>query len=299
MPSPLPSPPVARPRPTLGAEALLVARFELRQLLGSLRTVWSMAIYAGFAGLALLTMLWSLEKLESEVRERSGGAALPDDFSEQAAGFLLSSLGWGDEGLAAELIRDQVPLLFVAFFGIASWVLPLLVALVSFDQFSELSTRGARFALLRTRRTGYFLGKAGAAAGAVALLLALMWSLLLGAALWRQSPPLPAVREALRCWALMTVLALPYLGLTALVSALTRPAVAFVATFGVWIGLSIGAAWASRSALPQLAQLFPWSHAPGLIARYAPAVLRSTGALLAIAAVAYGSALLVVRRRDV
>lgn len=292
------SAPAAPPRPSLPREVATVFRFELRQLLVSLRTAWSMSLYAGFAALAVLSMLWAARKLEAEAREKSG-EALPEEFAELSAAFLLRSFGWGDEGLAAELLRDGVPLIYVAFFGVASWALPLLVALVTFDQFSELSTRGARFVLLRARRVGYFLGKAAAAAAAVALFLAVMWGCVLAAALVRDAAPGPAVREAVRAWALMCVLALPYLGLTAVVSALARPAVAFIATFAVWVLLSVGALAIDHSNYPQFGRIFPWHHAPGLIVRYVPTLLAAVASLAAIALVAYGAALAIVRRRDV
>lgn len=299
------------------SEGWTVFRHELRQFLLRPRTLLLMAVYAGFAALAVRIMLFVSQGARAQL-EAAGTEGIPqeeiDRVVEEGVGQALALLGWGTVGDAAELFRDQVPLLVLFFFLLASYFLPLLVALVSFDQFSELSTRGARFALLRVRRTTWLGGKALAAAGSVALFLAVMWVLVVAVATTRGEAPVgAAVREGLRAWALMSVLSLPYLAVTAWVSSLARPRVAFLGVAGAWFFFSVGS-WLVQTVIPylltnagmpgpaeavrRLVVVFPWSHAPALISRHDPTLWRGVGALLIIAAAWYAIALWVVRRRD-
>jgi len=300
--------------------ARVVLRHELRRLAFSGRTLVFGAIYGGFGALSVAAFLWGASRARSEIDKRAGGPVSEADLergTREIVGQVLGWLGWGDAGDAAEMFRDRVPLLGLYFFLLASYFLPLLVAMVSFDQFSELSTRAARYALLRVRRGSYFAGKAAAGAATVALLLALVWTCVGVAAAARGGPDalFDAVRETVRAWALMCVLALPYLSLTALVSAAVRPQFAFLGTFGLWIGLPLGA-WIVDSVLPwmlrrqgweaagvqvrRLLVLFPWQHAPRLISRDVPTLLlHGVLPLCALAALGYLAAFALVRRRDV
>lgn len=181
--------------------------------------------------------------------------------------------------------------------------------------FSELSTRGARFALLRVRRDTYVLGKAAAALGSVVAFLGLMWLIVMGALILHTSHEVSIViRESLRAWVLMVVLALPYLSATALISALVRPALAFVLTLGTWVGLSFGA-WFVGHGGPwlltkfglsslvdyekDLLVLFPWQHASALISRDNLTLARGATALLLLGLAGYVATMYIVRRRDV
>jgi ABC-type transport system involved in multi-copper enzyme maturation permease subunit len=309
----------SRARPlTFGAEVWVVFRQELRRFLLSWRTLVPMCIYAGFAALALL----AFHRIEASAKDKlaelgaSNAAEEIQKAKEQVLEGGLKFVGWGDAGDAAEIIRDQVPVTVLAFFMVCSYFLVLLVAMVSFDQFSELSTRGARFALMRIRRSTYFAGKAAAAAAAVAIFLLAMWLVVaISVALRSDSGEmLPVLRESARAWLLMCVLALPYLSITALISTLARPGLAFVLTLGAWIGLSLGSTlvehffpWMlTKFGLESLAEaetklllLFPWEHAHKLISRDVSTLLSGVVGLLLIAAFGYGSALYVVRRRDV
>lgn len=296
-----------------------VLRHEFRALLLSWRALVPMGIYAGFGALAMMVFLKIASAAQSQFEALGGEAATGgslDELAEQTIGGVLRFAGWGEQGDIAELFRDQVPLLIVFFFVLASYFLPLLVALVSFDQFSELSTRGGRFALLRVRRTSYVAGKALAAAGTVSAFLLSMWLVVIVVASVQGGVEvLPrALKEGLRGWVLMTALSLPYLSLTALVSSVTRPGLAFVATLGLWVALSIGS-WVVGSLVPSLLErsemtglagwvekltvLFPWESAPALISRHGPTLAQGLVNLLLLAAIGYVVTALVVRRRDV
>lgn len=289
--------------PGLSREVWTVFRHEFRALLLSTRTLLPMLVYGGFGALSMLGFVKAANSAQAQLDEMGGPEAAGGTLQqagEEVIGKALEMVGWATSGDVAEIFRDRVPLLELFFFVLASYFLPLLVALVSFDQFSELSTRGARFALLRVRRMGYFVGKALAAAVSVWAFLLAMWLVVVAVTSVRGGVEvLPyAVREGLRFWLLMCVLALPYLAITALISSFVRPRIAFVGTLGAWIGLSLGASIVSRTA-PALLVIFPWQHAPKLIVRWMPALLGGVGALLVIAAVVYTAAALYVRRRDV
>ena len=301
---------------SFGREWWIVFRHEFRRLLFSPRTLIPMVIYAGFAALTLL----GFQRIEKTVDEQRDEQHIDDETyrkgKEDALAKGLSLANWGNEGDAAEIVRDHVPLTIVIFFAISSYFLPLLVAVVSFDQFSELSTRGARYALLRVRRETYVLGKAAASIASVAAFLLVMWLVVAIDTSIRgpagESPV--ALREGVRAWALMCIVAIPYLSLTALISSFVRPVLAFVGTLGAWIGLGLGVAlvghlfpWIlekmslSAAVEPEkkLLLLFPWEHVPKLISRDPLTLARGIVGLLLIAIAGYVATLYVVRRRDV
>lgn len=307
LPAPVPDLPGARgarPAPARAREVLTVFRHEYRYLFLSVRTLVPMLIYAGFGGLSMLVFV----KLAATARQKAVETGLSTEQLEsglgETLGKVLSWVGWGDEGTGAEIMRDHVPLLVLFFFALSSYFLPLLVAVVSFDQFSDLSTRGARFSLLRVRRETYFAGKALAACASVAGFLFAMWLVVIVVAAVHggSGEVFYAVREGLRAWALMCVLALPYLALTAIVSSYAKPGLAFVGTFGAYIAMSMANTVARR--LPDALQtvllpLFPWEHAPKLISRYTPTMAAGVAALVAIALALYVLTGWLVRRRDV
>lgn len=304
---------------SIASEVGTVLRHEFRSLLLSWRALVPMGIYAGFGALSMLIFLNIAGAARTQFDKLGGEAATGDSLesvAEQTIGGALGFAGWGAEGDIAEIFRDEVPLLIVFFFVLASYFLPLLVALVSFDQFSELSTRGARFALLRVRRVSYLAGKALAAAATVSAFLLAMWVVVVivtGVTGGAEVVP-RAVMEGLRGWALMTVLALPYLSLTALVSSVVRPGLAFVGVLGLWVALSIGS-YVVGSLIPglltdadmtgladavaKLSVLFPWESAPKLISRHGPTLALGVVNLLLLAVAGYIVTGLVVRRRDV
>ena len=294
-----------------GGEWWVVFRHEFRRFLWSAWTLVAMGIYGGIAAGILKFFQW----IEEKTPLKALNEALTPEQRQEAIAQALGQAGIANAGDVADYVRDHVPFTYIGFFLTASFFLPLLVAIVSFDQFSELSTRGARFVLLRVRRTTYFLGKAVAAMIAVVAFLLITW-VIVAASTAARSPgeELPYVlKEAVRGWLLMSVTALPYLSLTAIVSAFTRPVWAFLLTFGTYVGLFI--AWLIASALPgwleggaldalaaparKLHLLFPWEHLAKLISRDTPTVMSGVIGLLLIAAAGYGAALYVVRRRDV
>lgn len=289
-------------------------RHELRHLALSVRTLLPMGVYAGCGALAVMLFLFIANKTRDAALEKLGGdtekMAELEGESWNIAGQVLSGLGFDVAGDLAEMARDHVPPLVVFFQFVSGLFLPLLVALVSFDQFSELSTRGARFALLRVRRETYFAGKALAAIIAVAGFLLVMW-LVVGTVATARSgigeAPY-ALREALRAWALTCVLALPYLSLTAIVSALARPGLAFLGTFGLWIALWVGDAisgflaakeGATGTIFHAIEYAFPAEHGARLLSRYAPTLWTGVAGLVLIAAAGYACAAYIIRSRDV
>ena len=287
-----------------GREIATVFRHELRTLLLSPRTFVPMLVYAGFGGLAMHLFL----KVADEGQKTAGSLGLAPDKIDanlaEAVGQVMSFVGWGSYSTGVELVRAHVPLVEVFFFAVASYFLPLLVALVTYDQFSDLSTRGARFALLRVRRTSYYVGKSLAAAGSVVGFLAAMWAVVVAVAMVHGGAAAvgPALVEGVRSWVLMSVLALPYLSVTALVSTLAPPGRAFVATLGAYIAISVlsmlnGRLPEALSAITR--QAFPWQHAPSLLSREVGPLSTGVMSLAAIALVLHGATVGLLRRRDV
>lgn len=300
--------------PTVWRETWTVFRHEIRRFLLSPRTLWPMLVFAGFGALSMSIFAFVSEQALNEAARQGISREDLAEQGEAVVAALLQFSGWGNEGDAAEIFRDQVPLLILFFFVVASYFLPLLVAMVSFDQFSELSTRGARFALLRVRRGTYLAGKALAAGGSVSVFLLLMWLLVMGVSVYRGDPLGISLREALRAWVLMSILALPYLSLTAFISAWVRPGLAFLGTVAAWIGLSVGSttlgfiipsiltARGSEEAARQVKRLlviFPWEHSTSLVSRHSLTVLKGVFPLLILAALGYVATYALVRRRDV
>lgn len=310
--------PSTQARPAI-REVGTVVRHEFRSLFLSWRALVPMGIYAGFGALAMLIFMKiagaASDQFNAMGGEEATGGSL-QTLAEQTVGGALRFAGWGNEGDIAELFRDQVPLLIVFFFVLASYFLPLLVALVSFDQFSELSTRGARFALLRVRRLSYLAGKALAAAATVSAFLLAMWLVVVVVtSVQGGAEVVPrAIKEGVRGWLLMTLLSLPYLSLTALVSSVVRPGLAFVGVLGLWIALSIGSYFVGSlipgflerggneglaTTVAKLTVLFPWDSAPNLLSRHGATLTQGIVNLLLLAVIGYVITGVVVRRRDV
>lgn len=278
-----------------------------------------MGIYAGFGALSMLIFMKIAGAANAQFQAMGGEEATGSSLqsvAEQTVGGALRFAGWGNEGDIAEIFRDQVPLLIVFFFVLASYFLPLLVALVSFDQFSELSTRGARFALLRVRRLSYLAGKALAAAATVSVFLAAMWLVVVVVTSVQGGAEIipRAIKEGARGWLLMTVLSLPYLALTALVSSIVRPGLAFVGVLGLWIGLFMGSLFVGSfiphyleergqeglaAKVEKLSVLFPWNSASNLLSRHGATLTQGIVNLLLLALIGYVITGVVVRRRDV
>jgi ABC-type transport system involved in multi-copper enzyme maturation permease subunit len=299
-------------------EAWIIGRNEFRYLFFTVRTLAPMLIYAAFGALAVFAFIWLGDRAREEVVNQFGDKAVEvlQKRSEELTGSILEFVHWGTKGDAAELFRDKVPLLIVFFFALSSFFLPLLVAVVTFDQFSELSTRGARFVLLRVRRGSYFVGKIAAAWLSVSAFLLVMWTVVVALAIVHDGTELtaPALREGVRAWALMSLLALPYLALTAFVSSLVTPGLAFILTLGSLIAIVMGNVivgrtipwtfkrWGWESAAEaerHLLAIFPWHHAPKLISRDGMTLASGVGSLLLIALIGYLLTFFVIRRRDV
>jgi hypothetical protein len=294
-----------------GGEWWTLFRHEFIRFLWSPWALVPMVIYSGFSA----AVLWSFRALAEMTHLKELNDSLSPEQREAVVAEALKKANIGNAGDVAEYVRDHVPLELLGFFLTVSFFLPLLVAVVSFDQFSELSTRGARFALLRVRRETYFIGKAAAGIVAVTAFLFVMWAVACLSTVTHSpsSETYYIIRESVRGWLLMSVTALPYLAFTATVSAFVRPVMAFILTFAGYIGLSI--VWLITAQIPDRIQragwdslvepsrkillVFPWDHLPKLISRDTPTVLSGVFGVGLIALFVYGLALYVVRRRDV
>jgi len=288
-------------RRTMADEVGVVFRQELRRFLRAPRTLWAAGLYA-LAGLGTASLLRrTAEVVGDEAKQADVDPQQLASQSGELLGQVLSFTGWGDAATGRAIADAGVPLTVLAFFVLGSWFLPMLVATVAFDRYSDLATGGARFALLRVRRESWFAGRWLATAASSALLLGVMWLLaLVPLARIEGASPQAVLREGVRDALLSMLLALPYLSLTALVSSLARPAVAFVATAGTWLALStLGASLPTEGAGAALRGLLPWSWAPHLIARDAGQLSAGIAGLSGLALLYALAALWLLRRRDV
>src|SRR6185312_12689348 len=110
-----------------------IAAYEIRALLLSARTWAPMLIYAGFAALALYGYVQAAENARAAAIDKFGpqaSSALDKNTQEIATG-ILTRFGWGTEEDVAAIFAAKTPLMLVYFFAIASYFLPLLVAIVT------------------------------------------------------------------------------------------------------------------------------------------------------------------------
>jgi hypothetical protein len=303
-------------RATFAHEWLVVFRHEFKRLMLSRRALLPMALYAGFAVMTLSMLHFGEQQAQVQREKRHLTDQEVERGTKETLAKALTESGWGDPNVAEELVGAHVPLTILSFFVLVSYFLPLLVSLVTFDQFSELSTRGARFTLLRIRRETYVAGKAVAAIAGIFIFLGAMW---LVVAIWTtirgdKDELFSILTECGRSWIMMCVLAIPYLSITAIISSLAAPGIAFIGNVGALLGLWFGALliqyalpWLFRvtslTGLTESSQklliVFPWQHAHRLISRGFFTMLAGVLGLLLIAGFGYAATLFIVRRRDV
>ena len=297
-------------------DALLVARFDLGESLRSRRALVLLLLYlagsmAGAGGfVTLLQEIESAVAAQLSVAQTQNPGAMTstllasDQFLDVLAGLL------GDRALAAELVA--VPPMALFYSWMATFFAPVLVVMTSSDTVTgELSSGSARFALFRTDRLSWAMGKLGGQT------LTLGVGLLLGAIgvhavgwIWlgRFEPGATAwwlLRLTGRAW----IYGFAYVGIVLGVSQLTRSVnwargLSLLALIGAGVASSaLGSERLQRKFdLPVLMetvrQLFPGAHKielwrPELVDRLPPMLM-----LCAIGVTAFFVGHLVFARRD-
>lgn len=288
-------------------DAALVAGFDLFESLRSRKVLVLLALYVAGAMAAAGGFVGLLHELEGTLAEtlqvsatEKPGALTDALMASDELRRVLSDLV-GDEGLVDALIK--VPLLALFYGWMAFTFVPALVTFTSCDAVSsEVATGSSRFALFRTERISWALGKLGGQA-------ALMFVGILGGALgtWIVGTAFLSgfavadsawwlVRLSLRAW----WNGLPYLGLAMGVSLATRTANGSraLALFGL-IALGIGdtvlasdkVAEYAPVLVPTLRLLFPGGYTldhwrPDLLER-APALVMQLALAIAFFSVGF------------
>ena len=219
--------PLVGPAPTLKPlpELWTIVRAELRRTVRSARALLLMLVYGAFTVLAGLVVAGLTRGIEKQ---------LDPTAAIQARSGLLALLVGGDEGALRAL--SGLPVLVPLVFRLTLFFLPLYVALLGFDQLSsEVGSRSVRYLVVRSRRSSIVLGKFAAQALVLSLLVGVVvGGLFLTAGLGAEiSEPATYAAMAGRFWIAGTSLALAYLALTTVASALTStPAGSLFANLG-------------------------------------------------------------------
>ncbi len=210
-------------------DAWLVASFDLRESLRSRRAIALLLLYAAGAVAASMLFLRILHNAELRLadtlhvpRTDRPGAMTEGLLASDAAVDLLGSL-LDDRSLARSLVR--VPVIALFYGWLAFFVMPLFAVLASADAIAgEVASGASRYALVRTDRLGWTLGKAGGQAALLAFGIAIgaIASFIVGWAMLSGFAPIPAAywlaAFSFRAW----LFGLAYLGIALGISQLVR-----------------------------------------------------------------------------
>ncbi|MBL6975975.1 MAG: ABC transporter permease subunit [Deltaproteobacteria bacterium] len=224
-------------------QAWLVARFDLGTALRTRRALAAVLLYVLVAvgtGAGLVWVDMELGRHFDTARVAVNIASTADS-NVPSLDEVLSKLPGVDAEMARHLL--DMPLIVLGYFSITLFLLPFLVALVSFDIVnSEVRNRSARFVLLRCSRTTLLSGKF-LSHGLLLATATLLANVAIFFYAWWRMPDIPAARTALllgQYWALSLVVGFCYLSLATLVSSLVDGGgLSMVAMFVVLIALSI------------------------------------------------------------
>lgn len=223
--------PLVGPAPTLNPfpELWTVTRAELRRTVRSARALLLLLVYGTFTLLAGLVVAALTRGIEQQMD--------PAAAVQARSGILALLVGGNEEALRA---LSGLPVLVPLVFRLTLVFLPLYVALLGFDQLSsEVGSRSVRYLVVRSRRASIVLGKFAAQALVLAVLMAVVvGGLFLAAGLKTdiEDPAGYAVMAA-RFWGAGMTLALAYLALTTLSSAITSsPAGSLFTNLGFLLG---------------------------------------------------------------
>jgi ABC-type transport system involved in multi-copper enzyme maturation permease subunit len=281
---------------------------EWRRTVRSGRVVVLLALYSMFSALVLLVVGNIARAIREQVESRLADSGADTTASAQILAEMNKSvLGVlvGDDPAMLEAL-SLVPLVVLVVFKITLFFLPAYVALMGFDQVSgEVGPRSIRYLTVRARRSSVLLGKFLAQA-TVLLGLVLVIDLAIFVYAWATTPDFTFAGFALnliKFWLAAMVFSLAYLALTTFCSSLFRsPAVSlvfnFILLFAFWLVDVVGSAAKGRTALEYVRFLSPSQYSTNLLH---PQLLQFgvSGVAYAVFALLFlGSALFVLRARD-
>lgn len=290
-------------------ETLVIAEQDLAHALRTVKAVVFLAIYALLTIGAGLIVIWLLNQIEAQVSQATAGMAVgPDQMAAARDAAYVGLMQWfvGDAETAKYLA--EVPVIVLFFFW-ASWTwLPLLIAVMSFDQISgEVQNRSIRYVTLRARRGSLVAGKL---LSNMVLLVALTVAtnlIILGFAAWSvEDLPLgKAFFDLVHFWLLLLPYGFTWLALMSWISSSVRASfLALILGIAALLLIKIlaftfSAAGGYVSWLPQLKWIFPTSYQGLLLSHRATQQLLGAGALTAFGLLFSGLSWLTLARRDV
>lgn len=281
-------------------EILLVFAHEMRRSLRSAKTLVLLLLYGLATGAFGLLFVAGTRTVQENLNAATQGRELPPEALMQMKMGGLSVLFGKDEAQLHYLA--SIPLVVVFFAKFALFFVPLLAALMGFDQISgELQTRSIRFVSLRVRRGALLAGKVLSQLG---LLVGLTAAVNLGtfayAALSISGFPVGAGLLALaRFWLLTLIAATAYVGLAMLCSALFRaPIFSLLTALSALVALWVLALLAHVESLRLIGYALPSHYEEGLFRPDLMSVLASMGAYAGFAALFLGLSYVALRMRD-
>jgi len=295
-------------------DAALVAAFDLAESVRSRKFLALLVLHVLGAVVGTLLFVEVLGEFEAVVADQLGVAetykpgTLTDELMATPEVLEVLSGMLNDEALASELIT--VPPLALFYGWIALFFLPALIVFTSSDAISsELSSGSARYALFRTTRLAWAVGKLGGQAGLLAILTALgavgVW--IVGAVSLAGFDHAGTAWWLARLGARAFVYGFAFLGLALGVSQMTRSvngsrALGLVALIAIGIlgGITMWneAIEYAPVALPAIQPLFPATHRLTLWQPEFAARLPSLAMLLALGGLYFGVGHAVMVRRD-
>lgn len=283
-------------------ETLLIFGHEMRRHLRSAKTLVLLILYSLATVFSGLLFVGATRKVQEQLDKAGQGQPVPPEVLMQMKMSGLSAIfGKGNDEQLQYLASIPMVVVFFAYFALLS--LPVLTALMGFDQVSaELNTRSIRFVSLRVRRGALLAGKVLAQ---LALLIGITAVVNLGiftyAALSSEGFPVGAGLVAMaRFWVLTLVAASTYVALSTLCSTLFRtPIYSLLTALTVLFVLWVTAGLSNFDALSFLQYGLPSHYAAGLFRPDALGVLTSVGAYSAFSAAFLGLAYLTLRARDI
>ena len=281
-------------------ETLIIFAHETRRALRSAKALVLLILYSLATTLSGVAFVTGTRKLQEGLSSMTGGQELPTEQLNELKMGGLSAIFGKDETLIRYLA--EIPLVVVFFFWFTLLFLPLLTALMGFEQLSgELQSRSLRFVSLRARRGSVLAGKVLAQG---ALLVGLTAVVNLGifvyAALSTEGFQVgTGLLSLLKFWILGLVFASSYIGLTALCSALFRvPIFSLLTELSILFGFWLAALLSRFESLHFLGYFVPSHYESGLFSPEWAKLLPSVGAYAVFAAIFLCAAWFALRARD-
>ncbi len=316
--------------PTPLRDILLVAGFELREMLRSRRAYSVIALYLLVATLATLAFVQILVQADAVVKNpasfiiggrpgqgRGGILTPPPAIASAPSQAVLFSRNSPFRGLLSSMLTEKDTLAFILskppialFYTLISFMtLPFLIMITSSETIAqEHQTRGVRFIAMRTGRAEFVLGKALGQGFLMGLVTLLSGGMCLAIAAWQLSDFEwgPGVSAVLLFWPRIAAYGAPFIGLAALCSmnsssALTARAFSLLGLGGMWMIHTIASVYNGVDVPPILNLLdlgVPNSHQNALWRPDIASVGSTMAVLATLTALYLAIGLFFYRRRD-